>query len=79
MRREYLVCYDYGQGGVWGLVRAETPEEIRTKYPELLVAPSRQPWMTDEWMSAIEEKSAYDLDEKPRGLLAAILAQRIRE
>ncbi len=28
MKQRYLVCYDYGQGGVWAYIAATSPEKI---------------------------------------------------
>jgi hypothetical protein len=78
VKQRYLVCYDYGQGGVWAFFVARSPQEIRSKYPELIVATERLPWMTDEWIASIEKRPSYDLDRDPEGLLAAILKQRRR-
>ena len=79
MKRRYLVCYDYGQGGVWVFIYAHSSAEIRAKYPELLVAEERLAWMTDEWLARIEARSTYDIEEEPHGFLAGLLEQRKRE
>ena len=79
MRERFLVCYDYGQGGVWAFVHAKSADEIREKYPELLVASGREEWMSDEWLARIDLKSSYDIGEEPRGLLAEIVKQRRRQ
>jgi hypothetical protein len=44
----YLCCYDYGQGGVWLLADAASPEEVTSKYPGLKVFTERPTWMTSE-------------------------------
>jgi hypothetical protein len=44
----YLCCYDYGQGGVWLLADAASPEEVTGKYPGLKVFTDRPEWMTSE-------------------------------
>lgn len=73
-KRPLLSVYDYGQGGVWLLVDASSPEQVEAKYP-MLVAFSDKP----EWMSQ-EEKAEYmhrceasgfhwDIDTPPTGWL----------
>jgi hypothetical protein len=44
----YLCCYNYGQGGVWLLVDAASPEEVTNRYPGLTVFIGRPDWMTPE-------------------------------
>jgi hypothetical protein len=46
--KSFLVCYDYGQGGIWLYLTAESSEEIRHKYPSLTVFDSPPPFWTDE-------------------------------
>jgi hypothetical protein len=47
-KRSYLVCYDYGTGGLWAVVLARSAEEIDRDYPELIIVPKRpkprNPW-----------------------------------
>ena len=33
MRRSFLVLYDYGQGGVWAYLLADSAEQIQTRFP----------------------------------------------
>jgi hypothetical protein len=35
MKREYLVLYDYGMGGVWAYLTAENEDQIRERFPQL--------------------------------------------
>lgn len=41
MKRQFLALYDYGLGGRWALVRAESVDEIRVRFPELKVTDER--------------------------------------
>jgi len=74
MKRRYLGVYDYGQGGRWALVLAESAEEIRIRFPELEVVNERPGWMTDDYYPRLEGR-IYDIDQ-PTGLLADILKSR---
>jgi hypothetical protein len=71
---EFLVVYDYGQGGVWAVIRAESPAEVRARFPELTLVADRPGWMSD---SDFEQLRATVLDvRQPTGLLADILRDR---
>ena len=72
----FMVVYDYGMGGLWGLVRADSEEEIHRLYPELVIFYERPVWMTDDSYSRIVLKDTYDLNAPPTGMLAAIVADR---
>jgi len=46
--KEFLACYDYGQGGIWLYFKARSADEVRLKYPCLTVFESAPPFWTDE-------------------------------
>lgn len=71
---EYLVVYDYGQGGVWAVVRAESPADIRARFPELTVVAKQPAWMSDSNLAELRNAS-LDVNQ-PTGLLADILRER---
>ena len=77
-KRPYLVCYDYGTGGLWAIVRARSEEEIHRDYPELLIAPERPKWMTEERYQDLLDRECHDIDGQPWGVLNAVLADRER-
>ena len=73
-RHRFLVCHDYGMGGVWGYVVAPSAEAIRKRFPELRVFTEGPGWFTDESRDGL---GVEDLDEpQPDELLGALLAQR---
>jgi hypothetical protein len=45
---KYLVCYDYGTGGVWLYVEATSAGEIVEKYRDLQVFETQPSWMTPQ-------------------------------
>jgi hypothetical protein len=61
---DYLVSYDFGKAGVWGVVKARSPEEIKAKYPEL------------EVVKAVENHFVFDIDDEPDGWLAEVVRER---
>jgi hypothetical protein len=75
---EYLVCYDYGMGGLWGVIIASSREVILAKYPELDVADERPRWMDDETHEKFRSEPLWLDDEIPTGLLRALVADRDR-
>ena len=65
---EYLVVYDYGMGGVWSYIHADSAERIERLYPDLKVVPERPEWMTDEREQRIRQNRTFDV-ENPAGWL----------
>lgn len=73
--RPFLVAYDYGMGGLWGVILADSRESIVRQYPELTVVAERPAWMSDERYQRLMS-DPYELDAPPRGMLLAVLADR---
>lgn len=71
----FLVCYDYGMGGLWGVVLAHSESEIMDAYPELIVVKGRPKFMSEEYLANLVE-NPYDLDGASWGLLNVILEDR---
>src|SRR5579859_3197216 len=69
----YLAGYDYGMGGLWGVMLARSEEEIARIYPELVIVHGRPQWMTDELYARICEHE-YDIDGAPWGMLNTVLS-----
>jgi len=76
MKTKHLVIYDYGQGGLWAFVLAESSAEIERRYPELKVVREIPGWMTDELRARLEATETYDLEAPPSGLLADLIQER---
>jgi hypothetical protein len=78
-KHPFLVGYDYGMGGLWGVINARSAAEIIAKYPELVVVQERPKWMTIEGYDDLLEREQHDIDEpQPWGILEAVLADRKR-
>ena len=75
MTQSFLVCYDYGRGGVWGYVRAASASEITEKFPELVVADEVPAWMSDDIQAKLKEREE-DIERPSDGLLATLLRDR---
>ena len=48
MRRPFLVCYDYGQGGIWLYVTGESADSVRQTYPCLTVYENPPPFWNED-------------------------------
>ena len=59
--REYLVLYDYGQGGLWAIVRADSADQIRQRWPQLEVFDRRPASMGDHQFAEIRGHGISDL------------------
>jgi hypothetical protein len=78
-KKPFLVAYDYGMGGLWGVVDARSEGELHAKFPELAIVDERPSWMTQERYDEILRREHHDIDEDdPRGLLRAVVADRGR-
>jgi hypothetical protein len=78
-KQDFLVAYDYGTGGLWGVMHARSAQQITDRYPELTVVDARPKWMTDEEFERIREMEFHDIDGAPWGMLNAVLADRRSE
>jgi hypothetical protein len=67
----FLVVYNYGQGGQWAWIRADSAETIVERYPELEIIDHRP-----EWLTSVPNLPEYDLDDPPAGLLADLIKER---
>lgn len=78
-KRQFLICYDYGAGGLWGVMDARSETEIASVYPELAVAHEQPGWMTDERFAELAADQHHDIDGTPWGILNALLEERARK
>jgi hypothetical protein len=77
-KREFLVVYDYGMGGLWGIVNARSQAEIADLYPELVVVDDPPAWMSSDRLQRLRDQEWHDIDGAPWGILNAVLADRTR-
>ncbi len=67
MKSKYLTVYDYGSGGVWTYIYANTPREIVDKYPKLQVLPDEPAWFTDQDRDITK---SFDIEDEPDDFLS---------
>lgn len=72
-RRIFWVLWDYRQGGLWQLVRAESAAHIKAKYPKLRVFDAVPAILDADSISRITEAGIQELDAPPVGWLADLL------
>jgi hypothetical protein len=75
----FLVVYDYGSGGLWGVLMAPSKAAIEERYPELDIVNERPRWMSQERYESVMEEPLWLDDEPPQGLLAVLLSDRTRD
>ena len=73
-RQEFPSLYDYGQGGLWVIIRAESAEHVRRKYPQLQVFEGTPPMLDDAALASIRGRGVHDIDDPPSGWLADLAA-----
>jgi hypothetical protein len=61
-KKTFLVSFDYGAGGLWFLVDANSSDEIRALSPHLYVVDKDPPWLERGKLSH------WDIDNPPEGL-----------
>ncbi|MGI5146298.1 hypothetical protein ACQEVC_07880 [Plantactinospora sp. CA-294935] len=76
MKQEFLVVYDYGTGGVWAYIVAESEEQIAQHFPELRVVSIRPGWMDEREETSIRERLTIDIDDLQHQFLAALIRAR---
>lgn len=77
-KRDFLVVYDYGQGGVWAFVSARSRGEIERGFPELRVVEDTPDWMSETELKGIKARMRFDV-ERPVGWLKTLVDQRGEE
>jgi hypothetical protein len=67
----FLAAHDYGMGGIWILIDAESPEQVERLYPQLKVVPQRPTWLDERYMDIMRQRLHFDVDE-PSGWLLSL-------
>ena len=65
--------YDYGTGGVWVVISADSADAITERYPELQVIEERPAWLNQDEYPRLER---HDIDELPTGFLRVLIDRR---
>lgn len=75
MQQEFFVLYDYGQGGLWAILAADSAEQIRRRFPQVQVFDGAPPMLGPGAVAAIRKAGVQSLDGGPlQGWLANLEA-----
>lgn len=61
---EFFVCYSYGQGGLWAIVRADSADRVKDVFPDVDVFPQRPDWMTSTDEAELRSLGVSDADDR---------------
>jgi hypothetical protein len=66
----FFALYDYGKGGLWVMISAESAEQIRDKYPMLRVFDGEPPMLDSTAIEALHRAGVQRIEDAPIGWLA---------
>lgn len=72
----FLVCYDYGMGGLWWIVRAPAADAITGLGPDLVLFGERPGWMGDTMWQQLHS-NIQQLDAVADPVLAELLGDPV--
>jgi hypothetical protein len=56
---DHLVAYEYGNGRVWGCIKARSSADIASVVPEVDVYETAPPWMGEGEVRLLRERAVY--------------------
>jgi hypothetical protein len=62
MKRRFLVCHDYGMGGIWAYLLADSEQQILDRFWGLMVHHEIPQWFSEEDIADLESR-VYDIDQ----------------
>lgn len=68
--REFYVLYDYGQGGLWAILVAESAEQVRERFPQLKIFEEAPAVLAPGVLDRIRQSGVFRLDDLAAGWLA---------
>jgi hypothetical protein len=63
-RQTFLTVYDYGTGGIWTFITADSAEQIRKELPALEIVYETPGWMTTEELGRLRTLDVDDRDDE---------------
>jgi hypothetical protein len=66
-KRRFLVVDDYGSGGIWFMVLAQSEDQVRQRLRGVKVwSPGTRPdWMSDDFFDEVASRRTFDIDNLP--------------
>jgi hypothetical protein len=71
-KRPFLVAYDYGMGGLWAFMLAESPDDITRRFPTLVIVTERPSWMDDGEEDNLRSTMTVDIDDEDHPFVRAL-------
>jgi hypothetical protein len=71
-KKRFLVVYDYGQGGVWAYLLAESSEYLRRHFPQLAVHDQPPSWMSAADLEHVARTMTIDAENWEHPFLSAL-------
>jgi hypothetical protein len=62
VKQSFLVLHDYGQGGVWAYLLADSVEAIHRRFPQLRVYEQPPEWMDAGEVDSLKKTMTIDMD-----------------
>ena len=72
MKTKFLVLYDYGQGGVWAYLLADSADRIQQEFPALRLYDKPPAWMTSDDLEKLAATMTIDIANREHPFLAAL-------
>jgi hypothetical protein len=73
MKQKFLTAYDYGTGGIWMIILANSEAIVKEQFPFLTIVDKQPSWMSKNQYINLQKTSIFDADEEPHGVLAQII------
>ena len=68
------MVYDYGQGGVWAFIWAQSADDIYQRFRDLEVVNTMPSWLSGDELARTEQTMTFDIDDvKPDDWVARML------
>jgi|GEM_PF-5972837 len=64
MKQKILTYIDYGMGGIFIWVLAESREQLSNRFPKLQILDGPPTWMNHAQVTKLESKQVYDIDSE---------------
>ena len=75
-KTRFLVLYDYGQGGVWAYLLADSRDYIRDHFPQLVIHDEPPSWMSVRDLARVGETMTIDATDWQHPFLSAFKPKR---
>ena len=72
MKKPYLVVHDYGMGGAWAYLLAESRAEISKRFPQLKVVDKPPGFLSENDLARIRSRMSIDIDDEGNEFLRAL-------